>query len=296
MSFAKQLREKGINAWVDKWEMLPGDSIVDRIFEEGLKEAQAVIVVLSKFSVDKPWVREELNAAVVKRINTGSKLIPVLLDDCQVPEALRSTIWERISDLGSYQPSLDRIIASIFGMSAQPPLGKPPAYTQAAVQSVGDMSKLDSLVLKLACEHALATGSNFIDCSEVYGTDCKFVIPESELRDALEILERSDYIRISRTVNTALSHFIITTHGFSVYAEYYIPGYQGLIRSVVSAVVNEHLADNLSIASALGQPRLLVDHILDEMEGKGLLTQSKRTNGVCRVGEVSVELKRWLNR
>lgn len=38
--------------------MLPGDSLVDKIFEEGLKEAQAVIVVLSRISVEKPWVRE----------------------------------------------------------------------------------------------------------------------------------------------------------------------------------------------------------------------------------------------
>ncbi len=112
LNFAARLRENGIDAWLDKWEMRPGDSLVDKIFEEGIKEAKAVIVVLSKFSVQKPWVREELNAAFVKRINTGSKLIPVVIDDCDVPEALRSTLWERIADLSSYQESLDRIVAS----------------------------------------------------------------------------------------------------------------------------------------------------------------------------------------
>src|SRR5450755_2068887 len=83
--FAARLRENGVDAWLDKWEMLPGDSLVDKIFEEGLKDAQAVIVVLSRISVGKPWVREELNAAFVKRVNTGSKLIPVVIDDCEVP-------------------------------------------------------------------------------------------------------------------------------------------------------------------------------------------------------------------
>ena len=67
LDFATKLRSKGIDAWVDKWEMYPGDSLVDKIFEEGIKNAQAVIVVLSKYSVDKPWVREELNASAVRR-------------------------------------------------------------------------------------------------------------------------------------------------------------------------------------------------------------------------------------
>ena len=86
LGFATRLRAAGIDAWLDRWEMLPGDSVVDRIFEEGLAEAGAVVVVLSVHSVDKPWVREELNAAFVKRVAGRTRLIPVLLDDCKVPE------------------------------------------------------------------------------------------------------------------------------------------------------------------------------------------------------------------
>jgi hypothetical protein len=62
--FAEALRKKGIDAWLDKWEILPGDSLVDKIFEEGLKHANAIIIVLSRNSVNKPWVREELNAGI----------------------------------------------------------------------------------------------------------------------------------------------------------------------------------------------------------------------------------------
>ena len=80
LGFARRLRERGIDVWLDRWEMYPGDSLVDKIFTEGIGKASAVVVVLSVYSVNKPWVREELNAAVVKRINSGSKLIPVVLD------------------------------------------------------------------------------------------------------------------------------------------------------------------------------------------------------------------------
>src|SRR6185503_12058910 len=91
LGFDLKLRGKGVDVWLDKWEILPGDSLVEKIFEEGIKGAQAVIVVVSKNSADKVWVREELNAAVVRNIEGISKLIPVVIDDCVVPEALRST-------------------------------------------------------------------------------------------------------------------------------------------------------------------------------------------------------------
>src|SRR6056297_3656707 len=101
-AFATKLRENGVNAWLDKWEMLPGDSLVDKIFEEGLKEADAIIIILSHNSVDKPWVREELNAGVMKRISKGSRIIPIVLDDCVIPESLKSTLWEKIERLDEY--------------------------------------------------------------------------------------------------------------------------------------------------------------------------------------------------
>ena len=96
LDFAKKLRSVGIDAWLDKWEMLPGDSLVDKIFEEGIKEADSFIVVLSINSINKPWVREELNTAIVKRISDRTKIIPIVLDNVEVPECLKSTLYEPI--------------------------------------------------------------------------------------------------------------------------------------------------------------------------------------------------------
>jgi hypothetical protein len=175
--FAARLRENGVDAWLDKWEMLPGGSLVDKVFEEGLKDAQAVIVVLSRVSVGKPWVREELNAAFVKRINTGSKLIPVVIDDCEMPEALKSTLWQRIQNLESYDESFDRILAAIFGTSDKPPIGTPPAYTPHLAHTIGSLTKIDSLVLRLACEQAIAKESDLIEPQTLYVKDGKPLLP-----------------------------------------------------------------------------------------------------------------------
>ena len=74
LSFAERLLSKGVNAWVDQWEMLPGDKLVDRVFDGGLKPSDVVIVVLSKASIQKPWVQKELNTAVVKNIEDKTRL------------------------------------------------------------------------------------------------------------------------------------------------------------------------------------------------------------------------------
>jgi hypothetical protein len=53
--------------------------------------------VLSKVSVTKRWIREELDASVVRRIESDGarRVIPIVLDaDVDVPEPLRHLLWE----------------------------------------------------------------------------------------------------------------------------------------------------------------------------------------------------------
>jgi TIR domain len=293
--FAAKLRENGVDAWLDKWEMLPGDSLVDKIFTEGLKEAQAVIVVLSRISVEKPWVREELNSAIVKRINTGSKLIPVVIDDCEVPEALKATLWQRIDDLDSYQECFDRILAAIYGTYDKPPVGTPPAYTARFAQAnIGSLAKVDSLVLRLACEAAIKDESDLIDPNELYVQDGQLLLPELELGDAIEILEQQYMVRVHHVLGGGLSSFRITTHGFETYARACIPGYDGIVRDVASALVNRQKESDQAIAADLGKPLFLVQHILTVLEDAGHIKLSKAISGPIHIYTVAASLRRAL--
>jgi hypothetical protein len=66
----------GVAPRLDIWEISPGDSLVKKPFEEGLDTVGVVIMVISASSAAKPWVREELDAAVVRRITGSVRLIP----------------------------------------------------------------------------------------------------------------------------------------------------------------------------------------------------------------------------
>ncbi len=239
LAFAKKLRANGIDVWLDKWEMLPGDSLVDKIFEEGLREASAVIVVLSKASVDKPWVKEELNAGLIKRIEKGCKLIPVVIDECIIPECVRSTVWEPIRNLDDYDASFNRIIGAIFGHREKPAIGDQPSYTKESVINIPDLTKADNLVLKLSCEDAISHGDLLIEPEKVFAGEGEeeFVFPESELSDSMEVLDRRGFITLHRTTGVRLYSYLITLFGFDQYVQTYIPEYSEIQQKVMQLIV-----------------------------------------------------------
>jgi len=292
LGFAEKLRAAGIDAWLDRWEMLPGDSLVDKIFEEGLRQAAAVIVVLSANSVSKPWVREELNAGFVKRVNSGSKLIPVVLEDCKVPEALASTLWEHIKNVDSYDESFDRIVAAVTGARDKPPLGSLPGYVSSPIREIGGLARIDNLVLKTACELALRGGHDLIDGPEISAAEAMKDVPEQELDDCLEVLEQANLIDVSRHIGPGLPHFRITTYGFQQYAQTYIDGYERKVNEVALAIVNHKLLDNESIATHLNLEQFFVDHALDILETQRYIRVSKSIGGQCHIYEVSATLRK----
>jgi len=296
LDFATKLRSKGIDAWVDKWEMYPGDSLVDKIFEEGIKNAQAVIVVLSKYSVDKPWVREELNAGMVKKINEGSKLIPVVIDDCQVPECLKSTVWERIKDINNYDAELERIVMSIYGQRDKPPIGIPPPYTQTMIDILPGLTEVDSLIMKLSCEKAIEIGYPHINSKSILEQAKPLGIHPEEFFETLEILDRSGHIKATRVIGGHIPNFLITVYGFDKYARIYTDDYDSIFESVAFQIVNHNNMNNKSISTSLNQPQMIVDHILNVLEGMGLIGVSKSLGGGIHIFDVSPELKRMLRK
>lgn len=297
INFGTKLRAKGIDAWIDRWEMLPGDSLVDKIFAEGIKNAQAVIVILSRISVSKKWVREELNASVVKRINDNSKLIPVVIDDCEIPECLQSTVWEKIDDLSNYDENLDRIIMSILGHREKPPLGPLPAYAQTVIDGISGLSKIDSLALKLACEQAIEYGKfDIIGTQEIIDNASRFEISRDEVVESVQWLKENHYIESDEIYgyDLPIPWFTIKTRAFEEFARVYIDGYASTFESVVSQVVNQGKTNNTEIIAELKQPKAIVDHILDLLRDRNLISFSQAMQGMKFNVTATVELKRRL--
>lgn len=85
---AREFIVNGVEVWLDKWEIRAGDSIIDKI-SSGLMSNDILIIFLSRKAVRSPWVARELNVALTGELKSRHvKVIPVLLEKCEIPAFL----------------------------------------------------------------------------------------------------------------------------------------------------------------------------------------------------------------
>lgn len=294
--FATELRNNGVDVWLDNWEILPGDSLVDKLFEEGLKSAAAVIIVISSNSVNKKWVREELNAAIVARVARQTKIIPVVIDECEVPEPLKSTVWEKINDLERFEGELQRILSSIFEKRERPPLGPAPAFVSADSVPIYGLQPVDVSVLKAFYEDVVESNGYVIQPEHIFSKLGKFGIGKEAFTDALSVMDEHHYVEVKRAMNASFGtiFYLKPTHyGFMSYAEAFLPQFADWRRGVALQIVNHGLTANLDIGAALKISQFAVDQILEEFSGKNWVNlTSKSLGGTRHILEISPSLKR----
>lgn len=84
-----------IKGWLDKYEILGGDDLIDTI-HNGIEGSDKFLIFLSPDSIDKPWVRTELRKAVMDEIS-GVKpqfIIPIKVGHIsQFPPFLESRFY-----------------------------------------------------------------------------------------------------------------------------------------------------------------------------------------------------------
>lgn len=86
--FASLLTKNGFDIWMDVKNIAIGEGIVSAI-ANALNDVDIYMLFISNNSIESSWVTEELNIALAKNIKSKKpRIIPVLLDDCEIPAAL----------------------------------------------------------------------------------------------------------------------------------------------------------------------------------------------------------------
>jgi hypothetical protein len=92
-TLAKNLVAAKHNVWMDRWELSLGDSLTQKI-QEALTKSSAILVILSKNSVDSEWCRKELSAGLIRELEERKTIVmPCVIDDCQIPLFLRDKLY-----------------------------------------------------------------------------------------------------------------------------------------------------------------------------------------------------------
>lgn len=196
---ARALMDQGQDVWFDKWEIQPGDSIVSKIFEEGLTSATAFTIVLSKESVRSSWVREELNVATIRRIEDLVRVIPILKEDVDIPAALRTLHW--VDMRTDFDGGVRSILNALEGVSDKPQLGESPAHLQLIIQPVAGLSRLAStvglhLIRSINVDEPFMRAVRSVDIAEALH------LSPGELNDAVDELESQGLVETSKELGT----------------------------------------------------------------------------------------------
>jgi len=106
------LENAGINIWLDAKEIKVGDSISKKI-EEGISESYFLFLVISSNSVKSKWVESEYSTALNAQLDsgTGPKIIPILIEEVQLPAYLRDIKYADFSR--GYKRALDELLKTL---------------------------------------------------------------------------------------------------------------------------------------------------------------------------------------
>lgn len=119
---AADLQKSGVYVWLDEAELQVGDSLIEKI-SSAITEVDYLIAVLSTHSVASEWVKRELEIAISKEIhNKRVFVLPIVIDDCEIPQFLTGRLYLDLRD-GSldYDSGLNQILQRLGTRHPSPP-------------------------------------------------------------------------------------------------------------------------------------------------------------------------------
>ena len=117
---AGDLRDFGHTIWIDKTELLVGDSLAEKI-SDAIDNVNFVTAIISSSSINSRWVKKELDLASNREMDEGRVFVlPILIDDVKLPGFLKGKLYADFRSEDSYQQSLLKLLDRL-GPKTSPP-------------------------------------------------------------------------------------------------------------------------------------------------------------------------------
>jgi DNA-binding MarR family transcriptional regulator len=267
---AHALHDAGEDVWWDQWEMMPGDSLVAKIFEEGLARAKAFIVVLSPESVRSKWVREELDVATIRKIEGVTRIIPVLRESVEIPISLRALLWLDMQQ--DFAGGVKRIINTIHGVTAKPSRKSINRIIEHLPSSVGEFSRVATATAIFILK-SIDYGSGLQVAFSGPDLETGLQLDPSTINDAIAELEDAGLVRTLKTLGTAPFRFYQVEPTYVLFSEFaevlpYNPNED--VKIVAAAVSSTKQIDGPTLAERTGLPAGRVNRAVAYLDDYGL--------------------------
>src|SRR6185295_2077954 len=133
---AERLKAAGLRVWFDEWSIAPGEDIYLAI-ERGLEASRTLVLFLSPAALSSDWIHLERGTALFRDpVNAERRFLPVLLEDCDLPDALRRYRYVDLRE--ESEEAFAQLLAA--GKGETPPPG--PAPRPAKRKRLGGLLRL----------------------------------------------------------------------------------------------------------------------------------------------------------
>jgi hypothetical protein len=124
-SLYRKLFNAGFKPWMDKRDILPGERW-DSSIRRAIRQSDFFLACLSANSVNKlGWIQREIKVALdiwQEKLEGDIYLIPVRLEDCEVPESLSGFQWVDLFEEYGWERLVQALLVGIRRREGAKPL------------------------------------------------------------------------------------------------------------------------------------------------------------------------------
>lgn len=92
---ARKLKSKGIRPWLDKWDLIPGETVMEAL-EKAIETVKCAVLFFGPADVGK-WHVMEIRSYVESAAGKKAKFIPAILPEVEgtpdLPPFVRQSLW-----------------------------------------------------------------------------------------------------------------------------------------------------------------------------------------------------------
>ena len=225
-------------------------------------------------SVQSPWVKQELDRAVVNRIRKITQVIPVLAEECEIPVALRALRWLNAKDGISevVRASAD----AAYERKSQKPLVQPPPERVGRMIAAKQGFSQESTNIGVLIVRSLDTSQTSQQFFEGTAIQSELDLTPEQINDAVDELATRGLIKVQQTLGTNPFDFAWIEPTYALYYEFaqflkdkFDP--EEDVRQVAACVASRKEADGPTIAEDLGFPPLRINFAVAYLGDYGIV-------------------------
>jgi len=114
---AELLKQAGFTVWLDEWNIAYGDLIPVKV-QDGIERSRVLMLCISSKALESGWVTLEHATAIHRDpANRQRRFIPIQIDDCTIPDALR--VYRYVDYRAEDSAALEEVITALNGPDAE---------------------------------------------------------------------------------------------------------------------------------------------------------------------------------